>query len=177
MDEWTENDEIKDLQNAESAERSKKLRSLIWDHFSVDPNDPSRMICKYCPNVSIPRKNSCTTGGWSHLENSHKAIYDAVKLRKKEAQLQPKPKLDKNSKRAQMLRRAIAMMMILDLEPYSLVERNGFKYLMFIAEPLFEVPSRTTYSTSIIPKMYKEETECLKLELKMEFSRGKTIYW
>ncbi|XP_043262245.1 E3 SUMO-protein ligase ZBED1-like [Colletes gigas] len=74
--------------------------------------------------------------------------------------------LDENSSRAQQLTYGIARMMTRDLQPYSLVDDDGFLTLMKIAEPRYKIPSRTTFSQTIIPKMYED----LKVHVKNEIS-------
>ncbi|KAK2579106.1 hypothetical protein KPH14_000884 [Odynerus spinipes] len=73
-----------------------------------------------------------------------------------------KPMLDTNSHRAQALQRVIAEIMIIDLQPYDIVNDQGFKNFVTIAEPLYKIPCRTTFSRDIIPKMYKKEAEKIK---------------
>lgn len=41
-------------------------------------------------------------------------------------------------------------MMALDFQPYSLVEGRGFRKLTKTAEPLYKIPSRTTFSHELI---------------------------
>ncbi|KAH7968703.1 hypothetical protein HPB52_010686 [Rhipicephalus sanguineus] len=50
----------------------------------------------------------------------------------------------------------IAQMLALDLQPYSCVENRGFKELMNHMEPLYKIPSRTTFSRTIIPELYRD---------------------
>ena len=47
-------------------------------------------------------------------------------------------------------------MMIHDFQPYSFVEDRGFSEQMQQLEPRYQIPHRTTFSTSIVPSMYKE---------------------
>lgn len=59
---------------------------------------------------------------------------------------------------------AIAVMMAADYQPYSLVEDRGFKHLMNVCEPRYHLPTRTTFSRSVLPKLYEtERNKCAKL--------------
>lgn len=62
--------------------------------------------------------------------------------------------LDANHPRAQAISDAIAKMMAIDYQPYSLVEDRGFVNLLSVLEPRYHVPSRTTFSRFILPKIY-----------------------
>ena len=53
-------------------------------------------------------------------------------------------------------------MLIHDFQPYSFVECRGFKELMEKLEPHQEIPHRTTFCKSVIPRMYKEVKEQVK---------------
>jgi hypothetical protein len=62
---------------------------------------------------------------------------------------------DSNSVRAQKLTEAIARMIALDLQPYSIVEDVGFRSLLNITEPRYIIPSRSTFARNIVPRMYE----------------------
>ena len=63
--------------------------------------------------------------------------------------------------------------MALDLQPYSLVEGRGFQKLMKIAEPLYKIPSRTTFSREIIPKLYEKIKQNLEDKISIDLKEGK----
>lgn len=65
----------------------------------------------------------------------------------------PEGTMDRSSPRAEELTNAIAKMMVWYLEPYNLVDRKGFQFLMSKLHPSFRLPSRTTFSREIIPRL------------------------
>lgn len=50
--------------------------------------------------------------------------------------------------------------------PYSIVEEAEFKGLMKLTSPRYNIPSRTTFSRNVIPKMHEALSEKIKNELK-----------
>ncbi|XP_054283311.1 zinc finger BED domain-containing protein 4-like [Macrosteles quadrilineatus] len=58
--------------------------------------------------------------------------------------------------------KAVTRMITTDLHPYSLVEEASFKNLMDILEPRYQLPSRTTFSRTLVPELYKSERERIK---------------
>lgn len=63
-------------------------------------------------------------------------------------------KLNPEGQRAKAITHAIGEMMVLDFQPYSVVQDIGFQRLMKVLEPKYELPSRTTFSRNVVPKMY-----------------------
>ena len=47
-------------------------------------------------------------------------------------------------------------MIALDVEPYLMVEWDGFGKLMKTLAPQYKVPSRKTFSEKVIPKIYSD---------------------
>lgn len=47
-------------------------------------------------------------------------------------------------------------MMTLDAEPFALVEREGFSKLLKYIVPRYNLPSRTYFSRTLMPEIYKE---------------------
>lgn len=41
------------------------------------------------------------------------------------------------------------------LQPFSVVEEEGFIYLLHVLEPRYKIPCRSAFSRSIIPNMYE----------------------
>ena len=42
-----------------------------------------------------------------------------------------------------------------NMQPYSVVEDNGFCHMMKTAEPRYHIPSRTHFSSKVIPELYE----------------------
>ena len=49
---------------------------------------------------------------------------------------------------------SVGRMLALDMLPYDFVEGRGFKELMKLMEPQYLVPTRTTFSRSVVPELY-----------------------
>lgn len=67
--------------------------------------------------------------------------------------------LDPSDKRAQKITKTIAMFICKGLHAYSIVEEPAFKDLLFLLEPRYTVPCRTTFSRSVVPKLYEKLKE------------------
>lgn len=66
--------------------------------------------------------------------------------------------LPPDSIRSKNITNAIALMLAANLQPYSVVEDTGFTNLIKVLEPRYLMPSRTTFSRTLIPKLYLEES-------------------
>ena len=73
-----------------------------------------------------------------------------------------KLKLKTSSIRHKKITEKIAGVLVHDFQPFSFVEDRGFKELMEELEPRYEIPHRTTFSRSVIPRIYKEVKEQVK---------------
>ena len=62
---------------------------------------------------------------------------------------------------------AIGTKIALD-QPYSIVDDRGFRHLINVLDQRFQMPSRTTFSRSVIPKMYNYERTRYKSVLSTE---------
>lgn len=47
-------------------------------------------------------------------------------------------------------------MMAVDGEPYMLVERPGFRDLLTVLAPRYVIPSRTYFSSKVVPELYDQ---------------------
>ncbi|KAH7986021.1 hypothetical protein HPB52_025261 [Rhipicephalus sanguineus] len=83
-----------------------------------------------------------------------------------------KPTLKGDSQRAKMLTTKVAQFMAAGLHSYSIVEEPGFLSLMHAAVPEYKVPSRTTFSRSVIPDLYAKEKERIKGALRHHFDHA-----
>ncbi|XP_076683805.1 zinc finger BED domain-containing protein 4-like [Andrena cerasifolii] len=70
--------------------------------------------------------------------------------------------LEASSPRAKQITDAIARMVILDCQLFSMVSDEGFKQLMNVLEPRYEIPGRATFADDIVLQLY--ETERQKLQ-------------
>lgn len=61
---------------------------------------------------------------------------------------------DINSSQAESIHLAIAEMIAVDSQPFSIVEDPGFQRLMKLVKPCYELPSRKYFTTKIIPAIH-----------------------
>jgi hypothetical protein len=61
--------------------------------------------------------------------------------------------------------RRVAKMVCRDLQPVSIVNDEGFRDLLKVAEPRYVLPSRNTLMNSIIPELYTERRHSIHQEL------------
>ncbi|XP_065675700.1 zinc finger BED domain-containing protein 4-like [Hydra vulgaris] len=144
----------------------------------TDSNDSNcRSICKIgiC-KLPVQCPTGATTGLYAHLRAAHpKARKECVarndeNRKRKLAEQELKNENKKQSKVDDLLNKkahwssnhpnAIAItnlvgrMLAIDMLPYDFVECRVFKGLMKLMEPQYLVPSRTTFSRSVVPELY-----------------------
>lgn len=61
--------------------------------------------------------------------------------------------------------RKIAKMVCHDMQPLSILDDEGFRDLLKVAEPRYVIPSRKTMTNNIIPDMYNHRRQQIKAEL------------
>ncbi|KAG8127494.1 hypothetical protein E2320_014427 [Naja naja] len=150
--------------------RSGPEHSVVWDHFELDSEDPCYGICTHCKRRVSRGKNSkhfSTSGLLKHLQRHHgnivlaaiattqamlptssksngpvlmpSALPQCWTKQKSPGKRQPGPKPSE-------VTRAIAQMMALDDQPFSMVEEAGFQHLLKLLAPNYKIPSCTTFS-------------------------------
>lgn len=60
-----------------------------------------------------------------------------------------------NSDLANAITNAFGVFIAADLRPYSVVENTGFKHMMKVTEPRYEIPSHPHLSQKVIPALYE----------------------
>lgn len=64
--------------------------------------------------------------------------------------------------RSVQITKAITRMIAMDFQPYSVVENRGFRELIQVLEPKYQIPPRTTFSRNLVPDMYKNVVKSIK---------------
>jgi len=148
--------------------------SQIWDHFAkfIAKGGKRRAKCNYCvKHFAAETKTNGTSVLWSHLNDKClKSPFRFVDRRQTTLKAVPikvggqengTSSIEKVVYNVEDIRRAIAEFVIIDEQPFKVVEGEGFKKLMAKALPNFELPSRVTVARHCL-KIYQEEKEKLK---------------
>ncbi len=78
----------------------------------------------------------------------------------------PKPCLTtKKTKRHGDITKAVAYCIAKDMLPISLVENEGFKNLIHVLDPRYELPGRKHFSQTALPRLYTECRETVERQL------------
>jgi hypothetical protein len=135
-----EDEERLAIEEAVAAGRDKRT---IINFVTVNP--PAKRIRHELDGTSAP---SASTSGSSSLVDS------SLTQQTLEETLGLKKIFDINSPQAQKIHYAIGEMIALDTQPFSIVEDIGFKRLMHLVKPSYQLPSRKYFTTNIIPDMH-----------------------
>ncbi len=72
---------------------------------------------------------------------------------------------------AKAITNAIGVFIGADMRPYSVVQNEGFKHMLKVLEPHYDIPSRTHFSEKIVPDLYEQE----KKKVVDELSRASSV--
>ncbi|XP_072389901.1 E3 SUMO-protein ligase ZBED1-like [Diabrotica undecimpunctata] len=67
--------------------------------------------------------------------------------------------------RIKMLNEKVLNMIIKDLQPFSIVDDEGFRRLVAALDPSYKIPSRTTFSRDLMDRKYKDIIEKVKVQM------------
>ncbi|XP_073722443.1 zinc finger BED domain-containing protein 4-like [Misgurnus anguillicaudatus] len=140
--------------------------SAVWAHFKIRDDDSSKADCKLCSaKVSRGGKESTsfnTSNLIKHLKTHHSAEYAQFSKAKATQQptltqvLQKREKMSRDNPRALKITEGIAYFIALDDQPLSVVENTGFRHLLGILEPRYEIPSRHYITDAMLPKVFND---------------------
>lgn len=155
----------------------KRKPSVVWTVFEKCVNNSNFAVCTVC------KKEYTTSGNTSNLmdhikrkhpeelieddDSDHDNTSESNKklkqtfLSKKFLQYGNSQSIKKDT-----INRKVALMIAVDLQPYSFVEDKGFLDLMETVAPLYKVPCKKTFTQNIVPGLYKEMSQILKNTLK-----------
>ena len=154
-------------------------KSTVWKYFGFIHNsagkieDKKKVYCKLCDPPFALSYSTNTSNLTYHLERKHPEEHRKVLSAQGKKQAPSKtlskatPFLlisnsnhggvkpyDKSSKRAKQLVNAAAQFTSLSLQPIRVVDEPSFRNLLSTADPRFELPHRTHFSTKVIPDLY-----------------------
>ncbi|KAH7940693.1 hypothetical protein HPB49_003558 [Dermacentor silvarum] len=158
---------------------TERMKSAIWKQFVK--NSAQEATCKIC-DTKLRTPSSTTTPLANRLKNKHFSLH-SVFLRDSGKQGRPegaqpliksalKLGKDLSQRERTAITTRIARMLALDLQPYIFVENRGFKELMNHMEPLYKIPSRTTFSREIIPALYRDTVTAVKERMHADLQEG-----
>ena len=116
----------------------------------------------------VPAKRSNTTNLFKHLQEHHADVYAAItpkrncSIPKQKRQLSLRESLEvskpynSNSKHTEELTLAVTRFIALDMQPFYIVEKKGFREMLQMFDPKYKVPSRKHFVDSEIPKLFSE---------------------
>lgn len=137
--------------------KSVKPRSIVWEHFEryFDCDGNQRARCRYCgSNYAVDSNSNGTSSLNNHLKKCKQNPHNETKQDKLRFQPSSKDQMSESSLNIwrfdqESCSKAIARMIIVDEQPFILVETEGFRQFINILQPLFRVPSRATITRVI----------------------------
>uniref|UniRef100_A0A803N1H5 BED-type domain-containing protein n=1 Tax=Chenopodium quinoa TaxID=63459 RepID=A0A803N1H5_CHEQI len=140
-----------------STKVGNKRKSEYWNHF-WDFRDPVtkkivQVKCKYCEKMLTGNTNNGTSSLKKHLGACSKyppnvdkkqKLISVYKSPESDATIVSNWKFDETA-----CRLGLARMVIVDEQPFSIVEREGFRYFCSVAVPQFHIPSRFTVARDV----------------------------
>ena len=168
---------------------SDKTHSKVWDYFTKGPTGEA--VCNACAasvsQGSSRQKTRNTTNLWQHLrlrhneayvESQRQALHEAQRkaeaLTKKTIQPTLAQVIDRNTKwnlndpRTKELDKLIMAMIATDILPYDVVEGQGFKRVLAVAEHRYPQKSEKYFRTQLMGEVYSQVANRVKQLLSVE---------
>ncbi|KAK0141840.1 Zinc finger BED domain-containing protein 1 [Merluccius polli] len=159
---------------AELEKPPASFKSAVWEHFGFPVRyengkrlvDKTATVCRHC-GTRMAYEHGNTSSMASHLKRHHPGESG---VKKKDAQQLLLPDAFKQcfpagSDRAIAITKSIGVFIAADMRPYSVVENKGFKKMIKVLEPRYEIPSRTHFTTKIVSELYEEQKNIIVDEL------------
>ncbi len=166
-------------------------KSIVWEEFQLV--GPSEVCCNTCLHI-LKTKNSNTTNLWGHVRAKHHEIYAQLEKRqykKIEESRKKRPKEDaeegsskkrvvsikdcferhtkyEDSHEKQKKFNQAIMRFIKNLQPFSVVEGEGFNKLIAVADPKLKVKHCMTFSRDKLPQLFEEFEKRLQAVLQVK---------
>lgn len=169
-------------------------KSWVWDHFEIDDSS-KKAICLICKSLFSYCGSTSALGKHIRTKHPQEAISSTTLKRtvdegpstsssgptEKKTMYQPtltevqeKNKLyPVGSKMKEAIDQKLVQMVVKDMQPFSIVEDEGFRDYSKILNPRYALPSRRTLTRSMIPELYR--VECARLSLQLEKAHSVAI--
>ncbi|XP_041636796.1 zinc finger BED domain-containing protein 4 [Cheilinus undulatus] len=164
-----------------------KKTSKLWNHFSISPADPTKVVCLHCSRT-ISRGKKTTNLGTSclfrHMQRFHGHVLESnntISGDVPSAEIQVKQELmdtsvyeteqnleqfDEHHPVAKKITKLIAEMLALDLQPSAMVENAGLNRLLEYLQPQYSLPPSSYFTSTAIPDMYERVKDVVLTHLK-----------
>ncbi|KAG0437759.1 hypothetical protein HPB47_017298 [Ixodes persulcatus] len=168
---------------------SNSVKNPVWKYFSKLPSK-NEARCEQCKTL-LKTPTGTTTTLSNHLKK-HPSLYAAYeeeraareKQKKSAGQSTPQPSVSSHFRptmkstapKARQVTQKIAAFIAGGLHSYSVVEENGFVEMLRCVIPEYSVPSRTTFSRSVIPDLYAAKKAEVMQALRSIFDAGVECY-
>ncbi|XP_026443282.1 zinc finger BED domain-containing protein RICESLEEPER 2-like [Papaver somniferum] len=151
--------------DTEVTEPKGKKRSDVWNNFDMEPKPSKYAKCRHCKTKIASQGAKYGTGG---MNNHLKICKQKPKEEKGQQTLDFQPaRLGEEGKLVAVTfnqdacTHAVILFVILDEQPFRVVEGEGFKELCRVLESRFKIPSRMTISRGVL-NLYEAEKEKMK---------------
>lgn len=174
--------------------KSGKSKSVVWNWYGFAVSDEKQTTprCKvYLKAVSA--KDSSTTNLFQHLANNHKPEWEKCmgSRAEKEPEKRPAPKqvtlaasfsrgipYNKADEKWKKITDAVAFHIAKDMVPIYTVEKAGFRHLLEVMDPRYELPSRKHFAEVVLPRLYNTTRNKVMKQLEdVPFFSATTDLW
>ncbi|KAF1372470.1 hypothetical protein PFLUV_G00265730 [Perca fluviatilis] len=164
-----------------------KKTSKLWNHFSISPTDPTKVVCLHCGRT-ISRGKKTTNLGTSclfrHMQRFHGHVLESnntisgdvpsaeihVKQELMDTSVyeteQSRERFDERHPVAKRITKLLAEMLALDLQPSAMVENAGLNRLLEYLQPQYSLPPSSYFTSTAIPDMYERVKDVVLTHLK-----------
>nr|XP_061809437.1 zinc finger BED domain-containing protein 4-like [Nerophis lumbriciformis] len=156
-----------------------KKTSKLWNHFSISPADPTKVVCLHCSRT-ISRGKKTTNLGTSclfrHMQrfhgqflesnNSGQAPSAGVRVKQELVSAYKTENRHGRFDEHKKITKLIAEMLALDLQPSAMVENAGLSRLLEYFQPEYCLPPSSYFTGTAIPEMYEKVRDVVLTHLK-----------
>ncbi|KAM3842884.1 E3 SUMO-protein ligase ZBED1-like [Diretmus argenteus] len=173
-----------------------KSKSVVWKWYGFAVSDEKQTTphCKVCLKA-VSSKDSSTTNLFQHLEKNHTPEWEqCVALRAQEKEPAKTPPATKQltlaasfahgvpySKADAKWKRitdAVAFHIAKDMVPIYTVEKAGFKHMLNVIDPRYQLPSRKYFGNIVLPRLYNTTRAKVTKQLEdVQFFSATTDLW
>ncbi|KAI4328709.1 hypothetical protein L6164_021043 [Bauhinia variegata] len=153
--------------------KTSKPKSIVWDHFTKlsleQTNGEEKAKCHHCKSEFLCNSSSHGTNGMlKHLKRRHKWIFveknqSLIGVTEGEEGPGGRKITVSISYNTEEIRKALAIFVIEDEMPFSVVEGRGFRHFVNQLEPRFTVPSRRTITRDCYQLFLNEKGEYMHM--------------